>query len=154
MDPTKKELYTAKRPSGLNVSNPDVAASVGKLRSDQENTNWLLFTVATGGDLAVHGCGEGGFAELHSKLTDDDIFFGAIKCKVQQKVKFYHVFFVGGNVGGMKKGKASMYKSAIFALIDAHGEISCSDGLAEFTVDSAVAAVCKLAGCAPSDVLL
>lgn len=28
-------------------------------------------------------------------------------------VKFYHIYFIGSNVGGMKKGKGSLYTTGI-----------------------------------------
>ncbi len=154
MDPTKKELYSAKRPSGLNISDPDVLKKIERLKSDADGTNWLLLKIKNVEGLSVHAHGEAGFDELHSSLSDDDVFYGAIRCMINGKVKFYHIFFVGVDVSGMKKGKASLYKSSIFGLIDAHGEISCSDGLPEFSRQHALALVSKLAGCPTTSIVM
>jgi hypothetical protein len=36
----------------------------------------------------------------------------ALRCSVDEKVKFFHVYFVGQSVSAMKKGKASLSKQA------------------------------------------
>ena len=60
-----------------------------------------------------------------SCINEDNIYYGGIKCLINGNIKFYHLFLVGENVNGMKKGKASMYKNSVFSLFEAHGEISC-----------------------------
>ena len=45
-----------------------------------------------------------------------------------------------------------MYKSAVFSLIDAHGEVSCANGLDEFTEDYVRVNISKMAGSA--DILI
>ena len=143
MDPTKKELYTAKRPSGLNTSNVDLQPAIDKLRSDEDPTNWLLLKVA-GTSVVVHGFGADGLVGFSAALNDDDAYYGVIRCTVDGLVKFYHVYFVGQNMSGMKKGKASMYKSAIFSMVDGQGEISCAGGMEEYSADFLVANIAKL----------
>lgn len=145
MDPTKKELYTAKRPSGLDTSDPSVQSIIDQLRSDSDPTNWILLKVV-GTTLAVQSAGSGGLTELSTALVDDDVLYGALRCEVDGKVRFYHVFFVGTAVGAMKKGKASMYKSAVFSMIDAHGELTCTGGLEEYSQDLILSNIAKLAG--------
>lgn len=145
MDPTKKELYTAKRPSGLDTSDPAIQGLIEQLRSDEDPLNWVLFK-SNGTTLAAHGAGNGGLAELSAALTDDEVLYGALRCKVDGKVRFYHLYFVGQNVGALKKGKASMYKSAVFSLIEAHGEITCTTGMEEYSEDFVLNYISKLAG--------
>lgn len=154
MDPTKKELYTAKRPSGLDVSSAEVKTLIDKLRSDVDNTNWLVLKISGSAELVIHSSGETGFDGLYSSLNDDDIFYGAIKCSVNGKIKFYHIYFVGENVGGMKKGKACLYKPSVFGLIDAHGEITASTGLSEFSRDTFLSGVAKLSNVPVGDIVI
>ena len=143
MDPTKKELYTAKRPSGIDTSNEEIQPAIDQLRSDSDPTNWLILKV-NGTSVVVHGTGTGGLGEFSSALNDDDVYYGVLRCNVDAFVKFYHVFFVGQNVSGMKKGKASLYKSAVFQLVDAQGEISCPTGTEDYSDGYIVAAIAKL----------
>lgn len=134
MDYNKKELYTAKRSSNVNVDNPNIASTWEQLRSDASTTNWLLMHLIQPTVVAVKASGSGGVSEFIRNLTNDDIYFGAIRCSVGSGVKFIHVYFVGSDVGGMKKGKASMYESGIFqALEGAHGKIQFVNGLEEIS---------------------
>jgi hypothetical protein len=150
MDTTKKELYTAKRPSGLDTSVPEIQSLVEQLRSDADPLNWLLLK-ANGATLAVHGSGAGGLAEFSSSLTDDEVLYGALRCTVDGKVRFFHIYFVGQNVSALKKGKASMYKSAVFGLIDAQGEIPCTGGMEEYSEELIKGSIAKLTGSASVD---
>ena len=144
MDPTKKELYTAKRPSGLDTSSPELQAAIDMLRSDTDPTNWILCKVVNNTTVALHGSGSGGLGEFSSALNDDDVYYGAIRCTADGMVKFYHVFFVGLNVSALRKGKASLFKSSIFSLIDAHGEIAYATGTEEYSAESVMAQITKL----------
>lgn len=144
MDPTKKELYTAKRPSGLDTSSPELQAAIEQLRSDTDPTNWLICKVVNNSSVALHGVGSEGFEEFSAALNDDDVYYGAIRCTVDGMVRFYHVLFVGLNVNGVKRGKACLFKSAIFALIDAQGEIVCSTGTEDYSTESVMAQIAKL----------
>lgn len=147
MDPEKQELYVAKKKSGLNTE-VDISSVVSRLKDDDGDINWLLMTVdAAVNALQVHGCGGGGVDELTASLNDDSIFYGVFKCKIADKTKYFHLYFVGSNVSAMKKGKGSLNKNAIFQLVDAHGEISCSTGLESFNkafVTSELAHMVKL----------
>ena len=48
---------------------------------------------------------------------------------------FIQVFFVGENVNGMKKGKASMHKPAVLNCFEVHGSVSFN-GTEEATVEN------------------
>lgn len=146
MDPTKKELYTAKRSSGLDTSSDTkVRESILDLKSDSA-TNWILFKIAGSNSLQYFASGVGGFVELRNALSDEDIYYGVIRLKVVEMIKFYNISYVGENVGGMKKGKASMYKSAVFSITEAHGELSSPSELAAFTEDHIFSEVSRLSG--------
>lgn len=137
MDPSKKDLYTAKRPSGVNTEDPAISCAWENLRSDSTDCNWILLFLNTPSVVAVRGTGDGGVPEFISNLNDDEILFGAIRLVIEGQVKFFHVFFVGQNVGAMKKGKASLYEAGVFqALEGAHGKLSFSGGLESCTLDA------------------
>jgi len=125
MQTDKKELYTAKRSSNINVEE-DVAGAWEHVRSDDRGENWLLCKVLTGTtSCTLHGTGTNGLPELLAALTQDEIFYGAIRVTIRGQVKFFHVYFVGEDVGGMKKGKGALWKAGILqALEGAHGELA------------------------------
>jgi len=133
MDYNKKELYTAKRSSNINVDDVNISITWEQLRSDS-SINWMLLHLVQTTVVAVKSFGSGGMTEFIHHLTNDDILFGALRCKVGGSIKFIHIYFVGSDVGAMKKGKASMYESGIFQALDgAHGKIQFVNGLEEVT---------------------
>eukprot|EP01031_Cornospumella_fuschlensis_P042198 gene42198-51533_t len=138
MDPTKKELYTAKRSAGLATDDGEVVTAVQRLKDDSDPTNWLVMRVENNTALRLVASGPGGVSELISSLTNEDIFYGAVRALVDGKVKFFHVYFVGANVSALKKGKGSLHKGAAFQAVEAHGELNCSVDLSELTRDHIV----------------
>ncbi len=50
---------------------------------------------------------------------------------------------MGSEVGGMAKGKASLYKDAIFSCFETHGELLFQDGLSAVTFESYCEAIKK-----------
>ena len=154
MDPTKKELYGAKRSSGLDVSDPTIQITIKNLKDDSSDINWILFNVTPSNSLASHSSGSNHFVGLKSNLTDDDVFYGVIKVVVSNKTKFYHIFFVGLNVTAMKKGKSSLYKSLVFSLVEAHGEVVFNNGINEFTDEYVRNEIARLSGTLISNITI
>jgi hypothetical protein len=85
-------------------------------------------------------------------LSEDEIFFGIIRLIVQDRIKFYNISYIGINVSGMKKGKSSLYKSAVFGLTDAHGEVSPPSDLPDFTEEYLFQEVSRLSGSPKSSI--
>lgn len=132
MDLDKKAggLYTAKRSSDLEVS-AEVAEAWASLRadSDPDGTSWITLTVDQTRRVNLAGKGSGDAGELIAALNDDDVFFGAVRVS-SPATKFLHFYFVGANVGGMKKGKSSLLKNGVFNALDgAHGSFEVPGGL-------------------------
>lgn len=61
------------------------------------------------------------------------------------------LFFVGENVNGMKKGKASMHKPAILNCFEVHGSVAIN-GTAEATVDNIISQISQQSRASPSDI--
>lgn len=132
MDPTKKELYTAKRSSGLDTDNEEVKEAIREFRQG-DRSNWLLLKLTTANGIELHGVGSGGLEEMVASLSPTEVYYGAIKAKVSELVRFYHINIIGAEIGGMKRGKAAMHKPAIFGLIEAHGEVNCPNEVDQIT---------------------
>lgn len=156
MDPEKKSLYTAKRPSGLNTTDIDLQPVVARLKNDEGDINWLLLTVnSTSNVLELSSSGNSGIDELKANLNDETIFYGVFKCAIAGKSKFFHLYFVGPNVPAMKKGKGSLNKNAIFQLIDAHGEIVCpAEGVESFSREFVVSDVARVTRSSPDLIVM
>ena len=124
MDIDKAALYVAKRTADLTID-ASVFEIWDGLRSS--NRSWFLLEVDAAKTVTVTNSGTGGVSELVAALNDDACFFGAIR---SNDGKFIRFFFVGANVGGMKKGKASLWKNSVFgALEGGHGSIELPNGL-------------------------
>lgn len=114
MDYNKKELYTAKRSSNVQVDDPAIASTWEQVRSDAVATNWMLLYLSQPTVVAVKASGSGGIEELIQNLSDDDIFFGAIRCKIGGGIKFIHIYFVGSNVGEWRRARHLCLNRASF----------------------------------------
>lgn len=146
MDPSKKELYTAKRASNVNVDDPRIAETWNLVRSDSSPENWMVLGFSAPTSVCVNSFGSGGVEELIAHLNDDEILFCALRCSISGATKFFHLFFVGENVSGMKRGKSTMYESGIFQAIGgAHGKISCTNGKGEVTKEFIQGQIMKIA---------
>jgi hypothetical protein len=122
MDPTKKELYTDKRASGLSVdSDPALNDNLGRFRSGE--INWIATKIVNNKQLVFHASGSDGYMGYIAAITDDDVYFGAIKAVVNGNAKVFHFGYIGPNTGALKKGKSTMQKNAAFGVIEAHGEL-------------------------------
>jgi hypothetical protein len=74
--------------------------------------------------MCVCGTGEGGATELLALLNDDEAFFGCLRVQIKGAVKFFSLSFMGDNLGGMKRGKASMHKSGVLNVFECHGSVT------------------------------
>jgi hypothetical protein len=151
MDPTKKELYTAKRTSGVNIEyDPHVQETIQLLTRNttmENSVNWLLLKVVNTSDLALHASGTGGVKELLENINNDDIYYGFFKCfrKDNDSIKYFNVYFIGESVTAMKKGKSALYKNSVFGLLDTNGEIPFKNlSLSDYNYDYVLNEVHKI----------
>jgi hypothetical protein len=138
-------INVAKRASGINCDDPAIQESWNSLRSDDDPHNWLWLHLVAATAVGVKSTGSGGAQELIATASDDEILFGALRVNISEGAsKFFHVYFVGANVNGMKKGKASMYESGIFQSLEGgHGKLTFN-GLEDLTIENITEAIFKL----------
>lgn len=150
MNHEKRELYTAKRPSGVDVSDPAIQQTWAEVRADGNPKNYILLGFAEGTKICVKSTGNGGWDEMKGSLSDEEILFGALRVQLPSGgAKFFHFFFVGSNVSAMKKGKSGMFKSGVLQSLEgAHGEINLTDGLEGATTEAVMSQILKLTGVA------
>ena len=94
MDPTKKELYSAKRSSGINVSDPRIQEIWNMVRDDNNPTKWMILGYADSSTIEVVSSGEGSIEEWMGSFSDDGIFFGVFRALVNGSSKFFSVLAV------------------------------------------------------------
>ena len=71
--PIRTPVHRSRVSSKMSGANsPEILAAYDAVRSDKDETNWLLISYAapTGNALALTGTGTGGLEELASKLDD------------------------------------------------------------------------------------
>ncbi|CAM9624941.1 unnamed protein product [Discosporangium mesarthrocarpum] len=115
-----KALYTSRRSSGVDLSDPALTEAWAKVRSDESAEDWCAFTYSGSSStvLALLGCGCGGVAELCSSLSENIVAFCGLRVLIGGRPRFFRVAFVGEHVGGMKKGKAALHKNAAFNILE------------------------------------
>jgi hypothetical protein len=133
----KKELSIAneRRSAGVDLSDENLSIEFQKVRDDSEPTMFML-TTFNNNKVSLNSSGRS-FDDLSSGLNDDEIFFGVIRVTISERVKFFTFSYIGANVNGMRKGKASLAKSGVMIFFEgSHGEISLGDNLSDISRDA------------------
>ena len=151
MDPTKKELYTAKRSAGVDVSDEHIHSIWESVRNGE--LNWMLLVV-DGNKAKLHASGATEVSDLIEHLSDDDMYFGFFRTQVASYQKIYGLSFLGNNVAGLKRGKASLYKAGILNAFENHGEVTITGGIEDATVNNIKDQISKLARVSASDIAI
>jgi hypothetical protein len=141
------------RPSGVDVTNPAIAAMWEKVRSDTDPTNWLLLHCPSKTEIVLKHSGDTGLAGLLQKLDTDSCLYGAIRVNARGMIKFYSLYCAGENVSAVQKGKNALYKNGVLMCLDGlHGELTFPEGTAT-TVDAIMAQLVKLSGVPKEDIV-
>jgi hypothetical protein len=146
-------VLPSKRESGVDVTDPAISSTWDNIRSDSNEMRWMLLGIRGNSLIELKASGSLNIDEMISAVNDDEILFGGFRIQVGESAKFYHFFFVGSNVSGVKKGKAPMYKSGVLqALEGAHGEVSFVEGKAGLSRAEIIAQLVRLTGTPASDI--
>ena len=88
--------------------------------------------------------------DVSNHLTGDDINYGTVRCSevvVDEQLKFVHVYFVEQGVSAMKKGRERRCRSKPSStrwLSEAHGKLSFSSSIAEYSDNLVIEAIQSL----------
>ncbi|KAH6898106.1 hypothetical protein B0T10DRAFT_394679 [Thelonectria olida] len=111
--------------SGLDA--PEVAAAYDAVRSDKDETNWLLIShaAAVGDKLKLAKTGTGGIAELVSHLDDSQVQYGYVRVeyandKESTRVKFVLVIWIGEGTKVMRKARVSIESGEVKRVLGHH----------------------------------
>jgi hypothetical protein len=111
--------------SGLN--DPAIAAAYDAVRSDKDETNWLLISYAgaSGNALELSGTGTGGLSELTGKLDDGQAQYGYVRVEYANdsestRVKFALVVWIGENTKVMRKARVSIEAGEVKKVLSHH----------------------------------
>ncbi|KAI0546723.1 hypothetical protein F4679DRAFT_404254 [Xylaria curta] len=108
---------------------PEVLAAYDAVRSDKDETNWLLISYASGvGDkLKLTGTGTGGLSELAERFDPGEAQYGYVRVEYandteSKRVKFALVIWIGENTKVMRKARVG-FESANVKKVLAHHSI-------------------------------
>ncbi|KAI0535373.1 hypothetical protein GGR58DRAFT_444356 [Xylaria digitata] len=111
--------------SGLDA--PEILAAYDAVRSDKDETNWLLISyVSTVGDkLKLAGTGTGGLPELAAQLDDAQAQYGYVRVEYandteSKRVKFALVVWIGDNTKVMRKARVGFETAAVKKVLAHH----------------------------------
>ena len=111
--------------SGLDA--PEIAAAYDAVRSDKDETDWLLISYASsvGSKLTLTQTGTGGLSELARLLDDGQVQYGYVRVeyandKESTRVKFVLVVWIGENTKVMRKARVSVESGDVKMALSHH----------------------------------
>ncbi|KAI1505722.1 hypothetical protein F5X99DRAFT_367461 [Biscogniauxia marginata] len=109
------------------VDSPEILAAYDAVRSDKDETNWLLISYASavGDKLVLSATGTGGLPELTSKLDDGQAQYGYVRVEYandteSRRVKFALVIWIGESTKVMRKARVSIESGAVKRVLAHH----------------------------------
>lgn len=119
--------------SGLDA--PEIAAAYDAVRSDKDETNWLLISYAapTGNALTLSATGKGGLTEMAASLDDSQVQYGYVRVeyandKESTRVKFALVVWIGESTKVMRKARVSVESGDVKRVLSHHSiAVTASD---------------------------
>ncbi|KAI0445148.1 hypothetical protein F4803DRAFT_509544 [Xylaria telfairii] len=108
---------------------PEILAAYDAVRSDKDETNWLVISYASnvGDKLQLSGTGTGGVAELAASLDAAQAQYGYVRVEYandteSKRVKFALVIWIGEGTKVMRKARVG-FESANVKRVLAHHSI-------------------------------
>ncbi|TDZ67908.1 Coactosin [Colletotrichum trifolii] len=118
--------------SGLDA--PEIAAAYDAVRSDKDETNWLLISYASavGNKMSLTKTGTGGLSELASELDNSQVQYAYVRVEYandaeSKRVKFAFVIWIGENTKIMRKARVSIESGDVKRVL-AHHSITVNAG--------------------------
>ncbi|KAK9416068.1 putative Cofilin/tropomyosin-type actin-binding protein [Seiridium unicorne] len=112
------------------ADSPEILAAYDAVRSDKDETNWLLISYASavGDKLTLTDTGTGGLAELAEKLDEGQAQYAYVRVEYandteSKRVKFALVVWIGENTKVMRKARVSIESGTVKRVL-AHHSIS------------------------------
>ncbi|EFA83737.1 putative actin binding protein [Heterostelium album PN500] len=130
----------------------EVREALREFRSDDNETNWVLFgyDAPNSNTIVLLGKGTGGPSELIDNLRDDIVGYGLTriveKIDNSNTVKFAFINWTGENIHRMQRARLGTHSGFVKQLVQPyHVDISCADK-SEITEEIVVTAITKNSG--------
>jgi hypothetical protein len=109
------------------ADSPEILAAYDAVRSDKDETNWLLISYASavGDKLALTATGTGGLEELAARLDDGQAQYGYVRVEYandteSKRIKFVLVIWIGETTKVMRKARVSFESGAVKKVLAHH----------------------------------
>ncbi|KAK3372739.1 hypothetical protein B0H63DRAFT_497093 [Podospora didyma] len=106
---------------------PEILEAYEAVRSDKDETNWLLISYAapTGNQLVLSQTGTGGIEELKDLLDDTQVQYAYVRVEYQndaesKRVKFALVIWIGAQTKVMRKARVSIESGTVKQVLAHH----------------------------------
>lgn len=106
---------------------PEILAAYDAVRSDKDDTNWLLISYASavGDKLTLTATGSGGLSELASAVDDSQAQYAYVRVEYANdvestRVKFVLVVWIGENTKVMRKARVSIESGNVKRVLAHH----------------------------------
>ncbi|KAK1830633.1 Coactosin [Podospora conica] len=117
------------------ADSPEILAAYDAVRSDKDDTNWLLVSYVKGArsQLALSKTGSGGLAELANELRDDEVQYAYTRVEYandaeSKRIKFVVIVWIGSGAPVMRKARAGIERGAVKKVLAHHSiEVDAGD---------------------------
>ncbi|KAI1266410.1 cofilin/tropomyosin-type actin-binding protein [Xylariaceae sp. FL1019] len=106
---------------------PEILAAYNAVRSDKDETDWLLLSYngAVGNKVVLTGTGTGGLEKLAENLLPTEAQYGYVRVEYandteSKRVKFVLVIWIGEQTGVMRKARVSIQSGDIKRVLSHH----------------------------------
>ena len=106
---------------------PDILAAYDAVRSDKDETNWLIISYASavGDKLQLSSTGTGGLTELATKLDPSQAQYAYARVEYandteSKRVKFVLIIWIGEGTKVMRKARVSIESGAVKKVLGHH----------------------------------
>lgn len=110
-----------------NADSPEILAAYDAVRSDKDDTNWLIISYASavGDKLTLSSTGSGGISELAEKLDPSQAQYAYVRVEYandteSKRVKFVMVIWIGEGTKVMRKARVSIESGAVKRVLGHH----------------------------------
>jgi len=132
------------------VSDSSLKQTYDDVRSDANETNWVVFGYEGNSKIVVKGSGAGGLDELKGTLEDDQVHYGYIRVtsgdSESKRAKFVFISWVGEKVGPLKRAKVSVHKASVKQIIQSYAVEVHAEKQEELVEDDILSRVRKAGG--------
>lgn len=126
-NPPPPKIHDTRPATMSGADSPEILAAYDAVRSDKDDTNWLIISYASPktSQLTLAKTGTGGLAELATELDDSDVQYAYARVEYandaeSKRVKFVLIVWIGSGTKVMRKARAGIERGAVKKVLVHH----------------------------------